>query len=79
MPSEFAGRRKRQHREIAEMDGFDRHQLLRVLILLAIASFISSGVPQDPRWRRRFRRAAIAAFLLAVAAALVEILLWWCS
>jgi hypothetical protein len=64
-------------RGMAEMDGFDRQRLFSALILVVTALFVSSGVPQLTRWRRRLRLAAIVGFLIALAAALADIALWW--
>jgi len=61
----------------AEMTGFDRQRLLSALILVVIALFVSTGTPSAARWRRRLRLAAIIGFLIALAAALTEIVFWW--
>jgi hypothetical protein len=62
---------------MAEMDHFDRQQLLTALILVVTALFVASGLPPALRWRRQLRLAAIVGFLVALAAALAEIALWW--
>ena len=59
------------------MNGFDRQQMLSALMLLVMALFVSGGAPFAARWRRPLRHAAIAGFVLAVALALAEIVLWW--
>lgn len=59
------------------MTGLDRPRLLTALMLLAMALFVSAGRPRDARWRGRLRRAAIVAFVCAVAVAIGEIGLWW--
>ncbi len=60
-----------------QMDGFERQRLFSALILVVIALFVSSGLPPAARWRRRLRLAAVVGFLIALAAALGEIVLWW--
>ncbi len=59
------------------MNGLDRQRLLAGLMLLVMALFVSAGLPRAARWRGRLRLAAIIGFLVAVAAALAEIALWW--
>jgi len=58
------------------MDDFDRQRLLSALILVVIAAFVASGLRIPARWRRRLRLAAIGGFVVAVAAVLVEIVIW---
>ena len=58
----------------AEMGGFERQQLYGAVILLVTALFVASGYM--PAWRRPLRIAAIGFFILAVAAATAEIILW---
>src|SRR5207248_1380519 len=58
----------------ARMNDFNRHQMLAALVGLVTALFVMGGLPG--RWRRQLRMAAIVFFLIAVAAALVEIGLW---
>ena len=64
------------NRETADMNGFDRQQLLSALVLLVMALFVASGLPQAARWRRPMRHAAIAGFFIAAALALAEIVFW---
>jgi len=59
------------------LNGIDRYRLLSALILLVMALFVASGLPQAARWRRPARLAAIAGFLIAVALALAEVVVWW--
>jgi hypothetical protein len=59
------------------MGGIDRQQWFSALILVIMALFVSSGLPQPARWRRRLRLAALAGFIVALIATLVEIALWW--
>jgi hypothetical protein len=59
------------------MNPFERQRLLSALMVLVVLLFVSGRAAPTARWRRPLRRAAIAAFALAVAAALVEIALWW--
>ena len=61
---------------MAEMNGIDRQQMFSALILLVMALFVATGTPPAARWRRQLRLAAIIGFLIAVAAALVEIAIW---
>jgi hypothetical protein len=58
------------------MGGFERQQLFGALILLVTALFIAGGYPPLARWRRQLRIAAIGIFVLALAAALIQIVLW---
>ena len=60
----------------AEMGGFERQQLYGAVILLVTALFVASGYAPVSRWRRPLRGAAIGLFILAVAAATAEIILW---
>ena len=60
----------------AEMGGFERQQLFGALILLVTALFIAGGYPPLARWGRQLRIAAIGFFVLALAAALIQIILW---
>jgi len=59
------------------VNDFDRQRLLSALILVVMALFVASGAPPASRWRRPMRLAAIAGFVIAVALALSEIVLWW--
>jgi hypothetical protein len=59
------------------MNGFDRQQMFGALILLVMALFVAAGMPPAARWRRPLRVATIIGFLIALAAALVEIVFWW--
>lgn len=55
---------------------FDRQRLFSALVLLVMALFLTAGyVPAGP-WRRHLRRAAIAGFLVALAAALFHLAFW---
>ena len=56
------------------MDGLNRQQLFAALIGLVTVLFVMGGLPGP--WRRQLRAAAIAVFILALGAALVEIGLW---
>jgi len=58
------------------MGDFERQRLYGALILLVTALFVASGYAPLPRWRRVLRAAAIGFFVLALAAALLEIILW---
>jgi asparagine N-glycosylation enzyme membrane subunit Stt3 len=58
------------------MSGIDRHQAFAALVLLVTALFVASGYAPAARWRRPLRAAAIGFFVLAVIAALVEIVRW---
>ena len=58
----------------AGMGGFERQQLYGAVILLVTALFVASGYAPAARWRRQLRIAAI--FILAIAAATAEIILW---
>jgi hypothetical protein len=73
----LAGARPALDRGITEMDGFDRQRLFTAFILVVMALFVASGLPPAQRWRRQLRLAAIVGFLVALAAALAEIALWW--
>ena len=57
------------------MGGIERHQAFAALIGLAAALFVMAGLPG--RWRTQLRAAAVAVFVLALLAVLVEIALWW--
>jgi hypothetical protein len=59
------------------VSALDRQQLFSALTLVAMALFVAGGIAPNSRWRRALRAAAITAFGLAVAAALIEIALWW--
>jgi len=59
------------------VNDFDRQRLLSALILVVMALFVASGAPPASRWRRPMRLAAIAGFVIVVALALSEIVLWW--
>ena len=58
------------------MGGFEQRRLFGALILLVTALFIAGGYPPLARWGRPLRIAAIGIFVLALAAALLEIILW---
>ena len=58
------------------MSGVARQQAIAALIFLVAALFVASGTMSAARWRRPLRAAAIACFVLAVIAALVEIGRW---
>jgi hypothetical protein len=58
------------------MGGFEQQRLFGALILLVTALFIAGGYAPLARWRRPLRIAAIGFFVLALAAALLEIILW---
>ena len=60
--------------EWVEMGGYERQQLYGALILLVTALFVASG--SMPAWRRPLRIAAIGFFLLALAIALIDIVVW---
>jgi len=60
----------------AEMGGIERQQLYGAVILLVTALFVASGYAPAARWRRQLRIAAIGFFILAIAAATAEIILW---
>jgi hypothetical protein len=66
-----------QTEAIPSMNGVERQRLLSALILVAMARFVASGAPGGARRRRPMRRAAITGFLIAVALALAEIVVWW--
>jgi len=57
------------------MTGFDQ-QWLAAMVLVVTALFVAGGLPIAEQWRRRFRTAAIGAFVLAMVVALLEIALW---
>jgi hypothetical protein len=59
------------------VNGLDRQRLLSTLILAVMALFVGGGLPQAARWRRPMRLAAIGGFIIAVALALAEIVVWW--
>ena len=58
------------------MGGYERQRLYGALILLVTGLFLASGYAPAARWRWVLRGAAIGLFLLALAAALLEIILW---
>jgi hypothetical protein len=58
------------------MNEFDQGQLIRALLAAVAALFVLSGLPPAARWRQRFRRAAIALYAVAAAAALIGVALW---
>ena len=58
------------------MGGFERQRLYGALILLVTALFIAGGYPPLARWGRQRRIAAIGFFVLALAAAMLEIIFW---
>lgn len=59
------------------MRGLDQHRLLAALSLLVMALLVAGRYPTASRWRPALRWAAITAFGIAVALALVDIALWW--
>ncbi len=59
------------------MNGLDRQRLFAALTLLVMALFVAAGLPHAARWRRLLQRAALIGFVVALAAALFEIGLWW--
>jgi hypothetical protein len=61
------------------MNPVDRQRLLVGLALLAMALFVATGYPPAQRWRPQLKIASIIVFCVAVAAALVEIALWWAT
>ena len=58
------------------MTPLDRQRLMSALMLLVIALFVSGGYPPAARWRRELRWAALVAFAVAAALALVEVWRW---
>ena len=56
------------------MDGLNRQQMFAALIGLVTVLFVMGGLPGP--WRRQLRAAAVAVFILALVAALVQIGLW---
>lgn len=58
------------------MSGFERHQLLSALILLAMALFVWGGFPPAARWRRELRIATIVLFCAAAGWVFFEIGAW---
>jgi phosphotransferase system glucose/maltose/N-acetylglucosamine-specific IIC component len=58
------------------MSAFERQQALAALVAVVMALFLAAQYPPAARWRRALRRAAILCFLIALGAALVEIVLW---
>jgi hypothetical protein len=58
------------------MGDYERQRLYGALILLVTALFIAAGYAPLARWRRVLRAAAIGFFVLAVAAAVLEIVMW---
>jgi TRAP-type C4-dicarboxylate transport system permease large subunit len=56
------------------MGDFNRQQMFAALIGLVTVLFVMGGLPGP--WRRQLRAAAVAVFILALVAALVEIGLW---
>ena len=57
------------------MNGFEQ-QAIAALVLLVAALFVSAGMPVAPRWRKRFKMAAIGGFILALVAVIGEIARW---
>lgn len=55
----------------------DRQRLFSALTLAAMALFVAAGTPPLARWSRWLRLLSIAAFVMALIAALVAALLWW--
>jgi len=58
------------------MGGFEQRRLFGALILLVTALFIAGGYSPLARWGRQLRIAAIGIFVLALAAAVIQIILW---
>lgn len=58
------------------MNGFDRNQLMAVLLSAMTALFVLSRMPPAAQWRRRFRWAAIALYVIAAALALAAVAAW---
>ena len=56
--------------------GLSGSSFMGAVILLVTALFVASGYAPVSRWRRPLRGAAIGLFILAVAAATAEIILW---
>jgi len=61
------------------MAPLDRQRMFAALLLAIMALFVSSRSPFAGRWRPLLQRAAIIAFVLAVAVAIAQIALWWGS
>jgi hypothetical protein len=58
------------------MNRFDSGQLIGMLMAAVAALFVLSGLPPAARWRQRFRGAAIAAYAVAAAIAVIGVILW---
>lgn len=58
------------------MSGYERHQMLSALILLAMALFVAGGFPPATRWRRELRIATVILFCAAAGWVLFEIGMW---
>ena len=58
------------------MTPYDRQRALVALVLLVITLLVSAQYPPLARWRRQLMIGSIILFLVAVVAALVEIMLW---
>ena len=58
------------------MGGFEQRRLFGALILLVTALFIAGGYSPLARWGRQLRIAAIGIFVLALATAVIQIILW---
>jgi hypothetical protein len=58
------------------MSAFERQQALAALIALVAALFVAAQYPPAARWRRLLRRMTILCFLIALGAALFEVVLW---
>lgn len=58
------------------MNGLEPQRLFSALTMLVMALFVAGNVVADRRWRGWLRRAAIAGFAVAAAAALVQIAFW---
>ena len=58
------------------MSGWERQQALSALLAAVMALFVASGYPPAARWRRQIRGAAIVLFLIALGAAIVEVVFW---
>jgi hypothetical protein len=58
------------------MSPYDRQRALVALVLLVITLLVSAQYPPLSRWRRQLMVGSTILFLVAVVAALVEIMLW---
>lgn len=58
------------------MSPTERHQALSALLAAVMALFVASGYSPLARWRRQIRGAAIVLFMIALGAAIVEVVFW---